>query len=56
MSESIPEEFSKIAFESSRDGNYEIYIMNSDGSGIYNLTNHPSDDWYPSWSPIPTSP
>lgn len=32
----------KIAFVSERDGNNEIYVMNSDGSGQTNLTNTPS--------------
>ena len=31
--------------------NYEIYVMNSDGSNIVNLTDHPKGDLYPSWSP-----
>ena len=30
----------KIAFGSNRDGNWEIYIMNIDGSGQVNLTNN----------------
>jgi len=34
----------KIAFESDRDGNREIYVMNSDGSGQTNLTNNSADD------------
>ena len=41
----------KIAFASDRDGNYEIYIMNEDGSGIKRLTNNPDEDVFPSWSP-----
>ncbi len=41
----------KIAFESYRDGNGEIYVMNSDGSGQINLTNNPSDDGFPAWQP-----
>jgi serine/threonine protein kinase len=42
----------RIAFESSRDGNGEIYVMNADGSGQINLTNHPAWDAYVSdWSP-----
>ena len=41
----------KIAFLSRRDGNWEIYVMNSDGTDPTNLTNHPVDDHYPSWSP-----
>jgi Tol biopolymer transport system component len=40
----------RIAFMSNRDGNYEIYIMDSDGSAVTNLTNDPSTDGLPSWS------
>jgi len=40
-----------IAFASRRDGNFEIYIMNSDGSKPKDLTNNPAKDEYPSWSP-----
>ena len=41
----------KIAFHSIRDGNYEIYKMNVDGSGQTRLTNNPSYDADPDWSP-----
>ena len=41
----------RIAFQSSRAGNYEIYVMASDGSNPHRLTDHPADDWFPSWSP-----
>lgn len=41
----------RIAFVSNRDGNNEIYVMNADGSGVTRLTNNPSDDASPSWSP-----
>src|SRR5215207_11048155 len=40
-----------IAFQSNRDGNYEIYVMNGDGSGLTNLTDNPADDFGPVWSP-----
>jgi TolB protein len=40
-----------IAFTSNRDGNYEIYLMNADGSQPHNLTRHPSHDNYATWSP-----
>ena len=33
-----------IAFVSDRDGNFEIYVVNADGTGLTNLTNHPADD------------
>jgi TolB protein len=39
-----------IVFESSRDGNREIYRMNADGSQQMNLTNHPGDDHGPEWA------
>ena len=42
---------SKIAFISERDGNKEIYVMNSDGSEQKNLTNNPAGDYSSSWSP-----
>ena len=41
----------RIAFSSNRDGNWEIYVMNVDGGNQQNLTNNPSDDRDPSWSP-----
>lgn len=41
----------KIVFVSNRDGNSEIYIMNSDSSGQLNLTQHRENDYSPVWSP-----
>lgn len=41
----------KIAFASDRDGNFEIYVMNADGTNHVNLTNHPALDDHPAWSP-----
>ncbi len=41
----------KLAFVSRRDGNSEIYVINADGSGQENLTQHPARDSHPSWSP-----
>ena len=41
----------RIAFASDRDGNWEIYVMDVDGGNPRNLTNDPSDDRDPSWSP-----
>jgi Tol biopolymer transport system component len=41
----------KIAFQSNRDGNYEIYVMDSDGTNQTNLTNNPATDGNPYWSP-----
>jgi Tol biopolymer transport system component len=43
----------KIAFASNRDGNnnFEIYVMNADGSAQTRLTDHPAWDVSPSLSP-----
>ena len=41
----------KIAFFTNRDGNREIYVMNSDGTEQINLSNHPLSDYEPQWSP-----
>jgi Tol biopolymer transport system component len=41
----------QIAFRTFRDGNQEIYVMDSDGSDETNITNNPSQDFNPSWSP-----
>ncbi len=41
----------EIAFESWRDGNWEIYLMRADGTRQRNLTKHPAADTYPAWSP-----
>ena len=41
----------RIAFVSHRDGNPEIYAMDDDGGNQINLTNHPNEDYLPSWSP-----
>ena len=49
-SSSFPGENGKIAFTSSRTGNGEIFVMNSDGTSQTNLTNGPGGDGQPSWS------
>ena len=41
----------RIAFMSRRDGNWEIYIINSDGSGLQRLTDNSAEDGLPTWSP-----
>lgn len=43
---------SRILFMSSRDGNDEVYVMASDGSGQTNLTRSPNfDERLPAWGP-----
>lgn len=41
----------KIAFVSDRDGNFEIYVMNPDGTDQTRLTFTPENESYPTWSP-----
>jgi len=41
----------KIVFQSDRDGNHEIYIMNSDGSDQTNISKHSGFDGSPVFSP-----
>ena len=42
---------SKIAFESTRTGGGDIYVMNADGSGVVRLTTASTEDSQPTWSP-----
>jgi Tol biopolymer transport system component len=42
----------RIAFASDRDGDFEIYTMNVDGTDLRRLTHNPASDTHPgSWSP-----
>src|SRR5205807_10519382 len=42
----------KIVYESNRDGNWELYLCNADGSNAVNLTRTPDvDELYPKPSP-----
>jgi Tol biopolymer transport system component len=41
----------KIAFESTRDGNWEIYVMNADGTGQTRVTKNLVYNFSPAWSP-----
>jgi Tol biopolymer transport system component len=38
-----------ILFDSTRDGNREVYVMNADGSGARNLTRNPAEDFADTW-------
>lgn len=40
-----------IVFESNRDGNWEIYLMDWKGQNVKRLTNNKADDRRPSWHP-----
>ena len=41
----------RIVFRSGRTGNFDIFLMNSDGTGVTNLTNNPANDTFPAFSP-----
>lgn len=40
-----------LLFTSSRDGNWEVYTMDADGSNQRNLSNNPKTDYALGWSP-----
>ena len=44
----------QIAFDSNRDGkdNYNLFLMNPDGSGVFRLVGNSGNDYQPNWSPI----
>ncbi|HET6444199.1 MAG TPA: hypothetical protein VFI27_06410 [candidate division Zixibacteria bacterium] len=44
----------QIAFQSDRDRNFEIYLMDADGSNQRRLTNNAAGEYWPAWRP--TSP
>jgi TolB protein len=41
----------RIVFSSNKDGNFELYSMNPDGTGVSRLTNNTADDINPDVSP-----
>lgn len=41
-----------IAFQTYRDGNFEIYIVDSDGSNLRRVTNDEAFDGRPSWGVV----
>jgi tricorn protease-like protein len=40
-----------FVFCSDRDGDNEIYLMNTDGSNLQQLTYNTAEEWFPAWSP-----
>jgi len=40
----------KIAFSSGRNGSFDIYVMNADGTGTARLTSTRKDESHPTWS------
>ncbi len=41
----------QVAFMSQRDGNWELYLVSLDGSGLLRLTHNGANDGLPAWSP-----
>ena len=41
----------RISFVSSRGGNFDLYVMNADGTNVTRLTDHPAGDYDPIWMP-----
>jgi len=41
----------RLAFYSNRDGNWNLYLINADGTGLARLTDDPTSDTGPEWSP-----
>ncbi len=41
----------KVAFMSQREGNWDIYVANADGSSPIRITTNPGEDGLPTWSP-----
>jgi TolB protein len=41
----------QVVFMSQRDNNWEVYLVNADGSAPIRLTNDPAMDGLPTWSP-----
>jgi TolB protein len=42
---------SKIAYFNYIDGGGDIWLIDSDGRNVRQLTNHAAEDWWPVWSP-----
>jgi Tol biopolymer transport system component len=40
----------RVAFMSQSDGNFEIYVVNTDGTGLVRVTRNPAEDAMPSFS------
>ena len=41
----------RIAFESDREGEGKIFVMNADGSNPHRVSTQPGADSHPAWSP-----
>ena len=45
------EPYGLVAFDTLRDGDFEIFLMNPDGTGVRQLTANDDDDSAAAWSP-----
>ena len=41
----------RLAFQSDRTGDVELFTMDADGSNVVQLTESAGEDWHPDWSP-----
>jgi Tol biopolymer transport system component len=41
----------QIVWSSSRDGNHDLFVMNTDGGGVKRITEGDAVDWFPRYSP-----
>lgn len=41
----------RISFVSSRSGNFDLWVMDADGTNVTRLTDHPANDFDPIWMP-----
>ena len=41
----------KIVWSSSRDGNHDLFVMDTDGSNVHSITKGEQVDWFPRFSP-----
>jgi TolB protein len=45
----------RIVCEGNQTGNWELYVINADGTGPHQITDNPAPDIYPAWSPDGTT-
>ena len=45
----------RVVYESNQTGNYEVYVMNADGTDQHQVTDNPAVDLFASWSPDGTT-
>jgi TolB protein len=48
---SVSPDGKQVAVMSKRNGNWDIYVVGADGSGLTRLTTHEADDGLPAWAP-----